>query len=76
MINLIPLCTTKGEERTLKAVIKLIVKEIHNQKCLIDEKLFDAPKKVALPLFDVEPSPVDIVTEYGNMHSYFGSLDL
>jgi len=75
MIDLIPLCTTKSEERTLKAVIKTLVKEIHNSKCLIDEKMFDSQEKVQIPLFEVEASPVTILEEYQDMSSFFGKLE-
>ena len=74
MINLIPLCTTKGEERTLKAVIKNLVKEIHTQKCLIDEKLFLSNPKLHIPLFEVTPSPLEAIEIYKEMDSFFGDL--
>ncbi len=74
MINLIPLCTTKGEERTLRGVIKVLVKEVHNQKCLIEEKIFGSPPRLELPLFIVEPSPIEPIEYYGELDSFFGEL--
>lgn len=74
MVNLIPLCTTKGEERTLKAVIKNLVKEVHNQKCLIDEKMFECQGKLNIPLFEIEPSPLQAIEIYKEMDSFFGKI--
>jgi len=75
MINLIPLCKSKGEKRSLEAVIKLSVKNVHNQKCLIDEKMFNSRDKVQIPLFEVEPSQLTILEEYQDMGSFFSNID-
>ena len=76
MIDLMPLCTTKGERRSLDATVKKLVKEIHNQKVLIDEKLFGFPPRVAIPLFEVEPSVQEAIDIYRDMDSYLGNLDI
>ena len=74
MVNLIPLCNTKGETRTLKAVIKVLVKEVHNQKVLIEEKIFGVKPRVDLPLFIVDPSPIEPVEFFSELDSFFGEL--
>ena len=74
MVNLLPGAESKGKYRSIVASIKIVVKEIHNAKCLIEEKLFDEPEKVRLPLFEVEPSPVTILEEYKELSSFFGDL--
>lgn len=75
MINLIPLCDTKGERRTLIGGIKTLVKTIHNQKVLIDEKLFVVKPKVSIPLFEVEPSKREDIEIYRDLNSFLGNLD-
>ena len=75
MINLLPNAKSKGEYRSIGAAVKILVKEIHNQKCLIEDKMFDSKDKVKIPLFEVEPSKIDIITEYSEMSSFFGKLD-
>lgn len=75
MVELLPLCVTKSERRTLESVIKVLVKEIHNQRCEIEQKMFCNIDKIAIPLFEVEPSPIDIKEQYKEMTSFFGELD-
>jgi len=75
MVNLMPNAESKGEYRSIGASIKILVKEIHNQKCLIEDKMFDSKDKVEIPLFEAEPSPVTILEEYQDMSSFFGKLD-
>ena len=76
MIDRMPLCETKGELRTLMAVINLLVKEVHNQKVIVDDKMFSSTDSVAIPLFEVEPSPVSDFEAYRDMSSYLGNLDV
>ncbi len=65
----------KGEYRSLGANIKVLVKEIHNAKVLLEHKIWYSDRVVKLPLFDVEPSPVEIIDEYADMDSFFGELE-
>jgi len=74
MINLLPGAESKGEYRSISATIKVLVKEVHNQRVLIEEKMFDSKDKVQIPLFEVDPSPVTTLEEYQDMSSFFGKF--
>lgn len=75
MVNLLPGAESKGEYRSIAATIKVLVKEIHNQKVEIENKMFHKEPKVQIPLFEVEPSPITILEEYQDMSSFFGKFD-
>jgi len=76
LINRLPYAETKGEYRSIAAAIKILVKEIHNQKVLMENKIWYAEEMVRLPLFECEPSPVDIKEHYKELSSFFGDLDV
>ena len=65
---------TKGNRRSIEALIKRNVKNIHNQKCLIDEKMFETQAKLNIPLFEVEPSPLKAIEIYKEIDSFFGKI--
>jgi len=75
LLNRIPSSKSKGEKRSLEANIKVLVKEIHNSKVLIEGRMFDNQQKVSLPLFECEPTKLAPVEEYQNIDSFFGELD-
>ena len=75
LLDRLPGAVTKGEYRSIVANIKILVKEIHNTKVLLDHKVWYADEKVKLPLFEVEPSPLEGLEKYKNIDSFFGSLE-
>ena len=74
MLNLFKYSESKGEWRGISAAVKILVKTIHNQKCEAEEKLWHADETVRLPLFEVEPTPLEGLEEFKNMNSFFGEL--
>jgi len=75
MVDLLPGAESKGEYRSIAASIKILVKEIHNMKVEIEDKMFHKEPKIQIPLFEVEPSPVTILEEYQDMSSFFGKFE-
>ena len=73
MVNLLPHSESKGEYRKISAIIKDTVKGIHYSKCIIDENLFPNREPTCSQLFECEPSEIE--HDFGDMDSYFGSLD-
>lgn len=79
LINLLPHCETKGRYRSVCANIKILVKEVRNQKILITEQLFTSTARIDPKLFEVQPSEltdIDIFEEYKDIDSYFGKIEL
>jgi len=78
MLNLLNDCDSKGRWRSISASIKTLVKEIHNTKVLLDDKVWDSKKKISFPLFECEPTPLDgleaFEREFEGMNSFFGEL--
>lgn len=75
LLNRLPHAESKGEYRSIGATIKVIVKEIHNARVLVENKVWYAEETVVLPLFHAEPSPVSIKEHYKELDSYFGELE-
>jgi len=74
MVNMLPFAESKGDYRSIVATIKVLKKEIWNQKCSCEDKLFQSKEKVKIPLFECEPSPLCLLEEYKNMDSFFGDI--
>jgi hypothetical protein len=75
MINMLPLCKTKGEYKTITSVINTTLKSIKDSKYLIDNYLWENPIKNTPKLFEVEPTPLDHSEQFKTMNSFFGKLE-
>lgn len=75
LIDRLPHAETKSENRSIGAAIKVLVKEIHNARVLIENKVWYAEETVVLPLFECQPSPISIKDHYSELDSFFGELD-
>ena len=75
LIDKLPEAESKGEYRSIGAAVKVLVKEIHNARVLIENKVWYAEETVVLPLFECEPSPISIKEHYSELDSFFGELD-
>jgi hypothetical protein len=76
MVNLLPLAESKGEYRTIRAIIKDTIKDIRYQKMIIEDEMYQDPIRNRPKLFEVEPSPYEYSEEELNtMTSFFGGLD-
>ncbi len=74
MMDRLPHSESKGEYRGIAAAMKILQKEIHNNKVLLEHKVWAADRMVKLPLFEVEPSPLEYLDEFEEMDSFFGDL--
>ena len=77
LINMLPNADSKGKYRSIVANIKILVKEIKYQKLLLSDKLYEKPKKLNIPLFEVNHSEIDFndFHNMSNLSSFFGNLD-
>ena len=75
LLNRLPLSESKGEYRSTQAAMKILVKEIHNTRVLLENKIWYAEETVVLPLFECEPSPIQGLEKYKEIDSFFGSIE-
>ena len=75
MVNALKYAESKGEYRTICAIIKDTVKTTRNSKYLMDEYFYDNPIKNTPRLFEVQASPIDHQEHFQSMDSFFGGLD-
>jgi len=74
MMNRLPKSESKGEYRGTAAAMKILVKEIHNQRVLLEDKIWHSEETVRIPLFVVEPTPLEGLEAFKAMDSFFGNI--
>lgn len=72
LVDMLKTSESKGEYRSIKAQIKVLVREIKQQKSMLMDKVYDSHYKHNLPLFEVE-LPEQVI-DYSEMSSFFGEI--
>ena len=74
LVNLLPNSESKGEYRSLGANIKILVKEVKQQKALLTAKIYHKQPKNYLPLFEIELPELELC-DLEDINSFFGIID-
>ena len=74
LINMLPYTESKGDYRSIGANIKILVKEIKQQKALLNHKIYYKQPKNYLPLFEIELPELELC-DLEDINSFFGIID-